>query len=297
MYDLRPHVGVISRRIRKAGQDDGTVATGTGSPRSPRCTAGRIRTLLRGLRSVGSGPLLIVAAATVVFAGACALGADAESATASAVARAASGGECNSPTSCYTPREIEAAYGILPLLRRGVDGRGETVVLPEIAEGLFPLPEYTDVRHDMALFDRLFALPAPQLRIDNSIAGSGRPWQADGEEVLDAEMLHAAAPRAAITIVLVKPSSFNDARGGVAAAVAALRAAVTQGASVVSISAAGQTGGEHCDTPSEVRQLNSALQNAINHHITVVAASGDVGPAGEPCHLAEGLIGGSFPPV
>jgi subtilase family serine protease len=233
-----------------------------------------------------------------MLAGVAALNASAATAGTSAVARTSSaGGECDSLSTCYTPRQIEAAYGILPLLGRGVDGRGETVVLPEIAEGLFPPAQYTDLRHDMTLFDRLFALPAPQLRVDNSIAGSSSPWQADGEEVLDAEMVHAAAPRAAITIVLVKPSSFNDAEGGVGAAVAALRAAVTQGAAVVSISAAGQTGGEHCDTPSEVKSLNSALQNAIDHHVTVVAASGDVGAAGEPCHLAEGLIGGSFPPV
>jgi subtilase family serine protease len=29
----------------------------------------------------------------------------------------------------------------------------------------------------------------------------------------------------------------------------------------------------------------------------VVAASGDIGAVGEPCHLIEGLIGGTFPPV
>jgi hypothetical protein len=33
----------------------------------------------------------------------------------------------------YTPRQLEAAYGILPLLEHGTDGRGETVVLPELA--------------------------------------------------------------------------------------------------------------------------------------------------------------------
>jgi subtilase family serine protease len=249
------------------------------------------------VRVFGTRPLAIVTVATVGLASAGGLGAGPAAATTSAVATASAASECDSLTSCYTPRQIEAAYGILPLLARGVDGRGQTVVLPEIAEGLFPPAQYTDIRRDVALFDRIFALPAPELRVDNSIARSSSPWQADGEEVLDAEMVHTAAPRAAITIVLVKPSSFNDASGGVGAAVASLQAAITQHGAVVSISAAGQTGGEHCDTSAEVNQLNSALQNAINHHITVVAASGDVGAAGEPCHLAEGLIGGSFPAV
>jgi subtilase family serine protease len=196
-------------------------------------------------------------------------------------------------TSCYTPRQFETAYGIQPLLARGIDGRGETVVLPEIAEGLFPPSSYSDLRADMGRFDQLFGLPAPKLQVINSLAHTGSPWSADGEEVLDAEMVHAAAPGAAIMIILVPPSSFHDAKSGVAAAVAALRLGVREGA-VISISAAGQTGGEHCDIPSEVKVLNSALVNAADRRVTVVAASGDVGAVGEPCDLAKGLLGGSF---
>ena len=205
-------------------------------------------------------------------------------------------GDCDSLTSCYTPRQLETAYGIQPLLAQSIDGRSETVVLPEIAEGLFPPSSYSDLRADLARFDQLFELPAPKLQVINSLAHTGRPWNADGEEVLDAEMVHAAAPGAAITVVLTTPSSFHSAKSGVAAAVAALRLGVTEGA-VISISAAGQTGGEHCDAPSEVKALNSALADAADQRVTVIAASGDVGTVGEPCDLAEGLLGGSFPPV
>ena len=35
---------------------------------------------------------------------------------------------------CYTPRQFRVAYGIQPLLNRGIDGRGVTVALPEEAE-------------------------------------------------------------------------------------------------------------------------------------------------------------------
>jgi subtilase family serine protease len=204
--------------------------------------------------------------------------------------------DCDSLSSCYTPHQLETAYGIRPLLARGIDGRGETVVLPEIAEGLFPPSDYSDLRADMARFDQLFGLPAPQLQVINSLAHTGRPWSADGEEVLDAEMVHVAAPGAAITIIPVPPSSLHDANSGVSAAVAALRLGVREGA-VISISAAGQTGGEHCDTPSEVKILNTALLEAADQRVTVVAASGDIGAVGEPCHLADGLLGGSFTPV
>ncbi len=120
-----------------------------------------------------------------------------------------------------------------------------------------------------------------------SVAGSAFPWLANGEEVLDAENVHAVAPEAAITVVLVKASSLNDPADAVAAAAAAIRVGTAQG-SVISISAAGQTGGEHCDTSSEVDRPNAALEVAAGRHLTVVVASGDIGAAGEPCQVIKG---------
>jgi len=66
--------------------------------------------------------------------------------------------DCASLTTCYTPHQLDAAYGVLPLLERGINGRGETVVLPELAEPQFPLST-TDIRKDLAQFDKLFDLP------------------------------------------------------------------------------------------------------------------------------------------
>jgi subtilase family serine protease len=218
-------------------------------------------------------------------------------AAAPAHATAASGdsADCRSLATCYTPRQFEAAYGVLPLLEHGTDGRGETVVLAELAEPQFPLPA-SDIRRDLARFDKLFGLPAAHIRVVSSLAPSASPWLANGEEVLDTEMVHAIAPGAAIIDVLVKATSATNAASGVAASVAALRLGTPLG-SVISISAAGQTGGEHCDTRSQVAALHAALRNAANHHVTVVAASGDIGVVGEPCQLFKGLTGGAFTPV
>jgi subtilase family serine protease len=204
-------------------------------------------------------------------------------------------GGCDSLAACYTPRQLQAAYGILPLLEHGTDGRGETVVLPELAEPQFPLPA-SDIRRDLAQFDKLFHLPAARVRVVSTLAPSASPWLANGEEVLDTEMVHAIAPGAAIVEVLVEGTSLNNTADGVAASVSALRLGTSLGG-VISISAAGQTGGEHCDTHSEVAALHAALRNAANHHVTVVAASGDIGAVGEPCQLIKGLVGGTFPPV
>ena len=203
--------------------------------------------------------------------------------------------DCSSATTCYTPRQLDVAYGILPLLGHGTNGKGETVVLPELAEPQFPAPT-SDIRRDLAAYDKVFHLPAAAVRVVSTLAPSASPWLANGEEVLDTEVVHAVAPGAAIIELLVKGTSLNSAKSAVAAAVSALRLGSSLGG-VISISAAGQTGGEHCDTHSEVAHLHAALQAAAAHHVTVVAASGDIGAVGEPCHVVEGLTGGSFPPV
>ena len=179
------------------------------------------------------------------------------------------------PATCYTPRAFRTAYGISPLLERGIDGRGQTVMIPEIAQP--PGPDATDIRQDMARFDSLFGLPPARLRVVNSLAGAGSPWLAGGEEVEDAEMVHAVAPGAAISIVLVKRSAVNSPADFAAALTAFLRLGATHG-SVLSLSA---SIGEHYLTPAEVARMDAALQADRDHHLTVVAASGDKGAASD----------------
>ena len=206
--------------------------------------------------------------------------------------------DCVSMATCYTPRQLEVAYGVQPLLQHGIDGRGETVVLPELAESRLAPPLVTDLRQDLAAFDHLFHLPAPRLRFVSTFAGPKDPWLAYGEEVLDAEVVHTIAPRAALTILLVKTTSLDSADQAVAASVAALRRGASEGG-IISLSPAGQIGGEHCVNHAQVTQLNVALQTDADQHVTVVAATGDSGAAGEPCALIDALSGGmssSFTP-
>jgi len=179
------------------------------------------------------------------------------------------------PATCYTPRVFRAAYGISPLLERGIDGRGQAVVMPEVAQQ--PAPDASDIRQDMARFDSLFGLPPARLRVVNSLAGTGSPWLAGGEEVEDAEMVHAVAPGAAITIVLVKQSAVSSPANFAAALTAFLRLGATLGG-VISASA---SIGEHYLTPAEVAGMDAALRADRDHHVTVVAASADKGAASD----------------
>jgi subtilase family serine protease len=205
--------------------------------------------------------------------------------------------DCDSVATCYTPQQLQVAYGIKPLLDRGINGRGETIVLPELAESRLNPPLVTDMRQDMAAFDRLFRLPAARMRVDATLVRTRSPWLAFGEEVLDVEMAHALAPDAALVILLVPSTSLDNAGNAVSAAISALRLGSTEGG-VMSISAAGQVGGEHCVSPAQASSVNAALQAAARRHVTVVAASGDIGAVAEPCDVYAALAGaGSFSPV
>ena len=59
----------------------------------------------------------------------------------------------------------------------------------------------------------------------------------------------------------------------------------------MSISAVSQIGGEHCVTRAQADSVNAALRTAASRHVTVVAASGDVGAVAEPCDVYAALAG------
>src|SRR5581483_2867411 len=182
-------------------------------------------------------------------------------ATAASTGRAGgSTADCDSLATCYTPQQIQVAYNITPLLDRGIDGRGQTVVLPEAGETALSPPTVSDLRQDMADFDRRFHLPAARLRVAARLAGNSSPWAANGEEVLDAEMVHAIAPRAAIVIALLPPTALYSTANAVASATASLLLGSRLGG-VISTSEGGQVGGERCVSRAQARQVAAVLRN------------------------------------
>jgi subtilase family serine protease len=191
------------------------------------------------------------------------------------VAAAAHALSCGPPgyfIQCYTPGQYQVAYGVAPLLRRGITGRGETVVLPELAN--IPGPNFTDIRKDLAAFDKKFRLPAANLKVTTTLAGAGAPYVAGTEEVEDTEIVHAVAPGAALDVVLVPANATTSAANFTAAVTGLIHAAIAQHAAVVSISG---SHGERFFTPAEVTRIHAALQRAAGRRVTVVASSGDTG--------------------
>jgi subtilase family serine protease len=184
---------------------------------------------------------------------------------------------------CYSPRAYQTAYGVAPLLDRGIAGSGETVVFPEVVAS----PTASDIRQDLAAFDTTFGLAPATLRVDNTLAGSATPYLATDEEVTDTEVVHAIAPGATLEVVLVPAGATASSAAFAAAITTVIRTGVALHAAVVSVSA---SVGERSLTSGTVAQLHAALQQARDRHVTVVAAAGDDGvlsshPAGPPVQV------------
>jgi subtilase family serine protease len=179
---------------------------------------------------------------------------------------------------CYSPRQFRTAYGIQPLTDRGITGRDETVVLPEIAEPP-GASDATDIRQDLARYDSVFGLPAADLRVITTLAPGVSPFVASGEYAGDVEIVHALAPQAAIRVILVPADAAGNLAPTIGGFIAALRMAPSLG-SVVSLSAGLS---ESCFTSAQVATLHSALRFDRERHVTVAVASGDFGAEGAPC--------------
>ena len=178
---------------------------------------------------------------------------------------------------CYSLQAFRTAYGISPLLARGIDGRGRTVVLVEWLASAARGPADSNIFQDVFAFDSYFHLPPVKLTVVRGTAPMASADLAIGEEVEDVEMVHAVAPGAAIRVVLTGAATFSAS-----ATVSGLSDVVpaSRGTDVVSMS-----GGafEDCFTPAQLAEGHSLISQLVGRHLTVTASSGDSGVADQQC--------------
>ncbi len=98
------------------------------------------------------------------------------------------------------PSDILAFYNLNPLRGRGLDGTGQTILLPEIES----LPQAN--MNDLNKFASEFGLPpfGPLLTIKHD-ASWGTPGKPQGEAVLDLEIAHEVAPNAKLIVYTAGP--------------------------------------------------------------------------------------------
>jgi subtilase family serine protease len=178
---------------------------------------------------------------------------------------------------CYQPAQLQRAYNLPRLYRRGITGRGQTIIIVDS----FGSPT---VQRDLRRFDHATGLPAPPSLKIIQPAGPVPAYQPTsdregwaGETNLDVEYAHAIAPGASILLVET-PTSENEGTTGFPQIVAAEEYVINHhlgGVISQSFSATEQT----FPSRASLLALRGAYTDAARQGVTVLAASGDSGAA------------------
>jgi subtilase family serine protease len=190
------------------------------------------------------------------------------------------------PTKALTPKQVRAAYQLGPLTATGIDGSRQTIVIIDS----FGSPT---IGADLAFFDRYFGLPAPpSLRVIQpagpvpvfNVRDSNRiGWAA--ETTLDVEWAHVMAPGASIVLVET-PTSEDEGTTGFPQIVTAEDYVLHHKLGQViseSFAATEQT----FPSVSSILSFRGPYQLAARDHVTVVAATGDMGATSDQYNMQD----------
>jgi subtilase family serine protease len=179
---------------------------------------------------------------------------------------------------CYSPQEIQAAYGVSALLADGFDGKGETIVIVDS----FGSPTIAD---DLKQFAADYGLPdPPSFQV---IAPLGTvpfdPTSSDMqgwafETTLDVEWAHALAPGANI-VLLTSPVSETEGTVGMPELLQVETYALDHHLGHVISQSWGATENTLFDDAGRqvVSQFEALYKRARAEHVTVFASAGDSG--------------------
>jgi subtilase family serine protease len=179
---------------------------------------------------------------------------------------------------CYSPQQVQHAYGLTKLYQQGYDGEGRTIVIVD------PFGSPTIV-HDLGVFDAGFGLPAPPHFTILTPEGAIPPFDPRdsqmvdkaGETTLDVEWAHAIAPGANIVLVETPGKELPNGAGFVQMMAAENYVINKRIGDVISqsFSLPEQNFGR-----AAIMRLRYAYRNAYRHHVSVLAATNDNGVTG-----------------
>src|ERR1700722_9889292 len=176
---------------------------------------------------------------------------------------------------CYDPAQIRTAYNLGPLAAKGIDGRGQTIIIVDS----YGSPT---IGTDLATFDAPSKLPAPPRLTVIQPAGPVPPYRANatregwaGETTLDVEYAHTMAPGASILLVET-PTSENEGTSGFPQIVTAEKYVINHHLGGV-ISQSFSATEETFPSKQSLLALRGAYIDASRKGVTVLAASGDSG--------------------
>jgi subtilase family serine protease len=174
---------------------------------------------------------------------------------------------------CYGPSQMQAAYGVKPLLDAGNNGAGRTIVIVDAYQNPY-------IQSDLHTFDQTFGLPDPVFE-NHVMPGTPTfdPANANqvgwGEETtLDVLWAHAIAPGAKIELVSSASNEDTDI-------LTATQYAVDNDLGDVLSQSFGEN--ENCVDPQLLAAEHQTFAQARNQGWTVFASSGDSGAAQFTC--------------
>ena len=180
---------------------------------------------------------------------------------------------------CYTPVQYRVAYNLNPLYRQGITGVGKTIVIVDS----YGSPT---IASDIKTFDAEFGFPNPDLRIEQF--GKIPPFDPNNstmvgwayETTLDVEYAHSIAPDAKI-VLAETPVAETEGVTGFPQMMQAEESLINRGVGDVISQSFGATEntfpGFSQGNFSSLLNLRYAFKDALAHHVTVVAGSGDEG--------------------
>lgn len=193
-------------------------------------------------------------------------------------AAAPSTGQCESTfhVACYSPLQLQHAYGVDELIDRDITGAGATIAI------VTPFGSPT-IEHDVQVFDRTWGLPdPPSLQTITPVGAVPALDPTDDdmmawafEATLDVEYAHVMAPQANI-LVVATPIAETEGVVGFSEIVAAENYVVDNGLADV-ISQSLGTAEQTFPSRQRLLDLRSAFVNAKHHGVSVLAGAGDSG--------------------
>jgi subtilase family serine protease len=179
---------------------------------------------------------------------------------------------------CYSPQQLQNAYGLAPLLSAGYDGKGQTIVIIES----FGSPT---IKADLKAFDAAFNLPDPPSFQVLAPLGAV-PFDPNNndqvgwafETTLDVQWAHAMAPGASI-VVLTSPVDETQGVQGLPLFLQLEEYALTHRLGSIISQSWGTTENTLFNTAgrSVISDFESFYQAATAQGVTVLAGAGDSG--------------------
>jgi subtilase family serine protease len=183
-------------------------------------------------------------------------------------------------TPCYSPQEIQNAYGLTPILSAGYTGSGETIIIIDS----FGSPT---IAQDLETFDADYGLPDPPSFTVLAPLGTlpFDPTNSDQvgwafETTLDVEWAHAMAPNANI-VLLTSPVSQNEGMQGMPEFLFLERYALKfQLGKIISQSWGATENTLFTQAGRQVfEDFERFYEDAAQQNVTVLASAGDSGSA------------------